>query len=143
MREGLIFWILSSLLVAVVWVGLCMYHRRYDITDEKAIRAIVGEYARNDAKGMWYMAHAIRNRGTLKGVYGFNAKHNKKEPKYIWKLARDAWFSSGSQPDITKGATEWRSRDDIYRHGWPKGFMLTKYYDGVYYFKQTKQGGRS
>ena len=55
---------------------------------------MIGESSNQGYKGMLAVACGIRNRGTLNGVYGVNAKHVDKEPKWVWKLAEKAWKES-------------------------------------------------
>uniref|UniRef100_A0A6M3KL63 Cell wall hydrolase n=1 Tax=viral metagenome TaxID=1070528 RepID=A0A6M3KL63_9ZZZZ len=43
---------------------------------------------------MLAVAVGIRNRGTLKGVYGVKAKHVDREPSWVWDLAARAWKES-------------------------------------------------
>lgn len=64
------------------------------LSEEKAIRAIIGEAAGEEYQGMLALACGLRNRGTLKGVYGLNAKHIDKEPGWVWDLAKKAWKES-------------------------------------------------
>lgn len=64
------------------------------INNDLAVRAIIGEASGEGYKGMLAVASAIRNRGTLKGVYGVNAKHVDKEPSWVWDMARKAWNES-------------------------------------------------
>lgn len=73
------------------------------------IRAIIGEASGEGFTGMKAIACAIRNRGTLKGVYGVNAKHVDKQPKWVWDMAKKAWEESETN-DITDGATHWGSK---------------------------------
>jgi spore germination cell wall hydrolase CwlJ-like protein len=72
------------------------------------VRAIVGEASNQDYRGMLAVACAIRNRGTLKGVYGVKANHVNREPKWVWDMARKAWKES-ALTDITNGATHWEN----------------------------------
>ena len=65
-----------------------------EIKDKDAIRAIIGEASDQGYTGMLYVAVGIRNRGTLKGVYGLKAKHVDKEPDWVWDLAKKAWKES-------------------------------------------------
>ena len=136
-------WITVAFIAAVAWIFISEKTRRVpEFTDANCIRALVGEYARDDYYGMKIMAHAIRNRKTLKGVYGYCAKHSKKESRHIWILASLAWFDSEKEKDPLQGAAEWRSRDDLSEHSIPKGMALVKIYDGNYYYKHiTKKGG--
>ena len=65
-----------------------------EIDEKQAIRAIVGEASNQGYEGMLAVACGIRNRGTLKGVYGLKAKHTDKEPKWVFKKAKKAWRES-------------------------------------------------
>lgn len=128
-------------ILILLWIHICNAGRRYpEFTDSNCIRTIVGEYARNDSFGMSLLAHCIRNRGTLKGFYGFNAPHSKKESTEIWNLATKTWHESKTSTDFTKGATEFRSYDDVRLAGSPGGFELTAYYQELYFYKK---GGKS
>lgn len=108
------------------------------ITDKKAIASIVGEYARDDIYGMKLFAHAIRNRGTLKGVYGRYAAHNRKEPKEVWVAASLAWFESAHENDMLDGASAWYSYADLMKRGVPKGYRILRWYKGTVFFKRVK-----
>ena len=93
------------------WVfvfGAVVSSARADVPDDLAIRAIIGEAANQGENGMLAVACALRNRGTLKGVYGVNAKHIDRQPSWVWERARRAWEKS-SQVDITKGADHWHN----------------------------------
>ena len=74
------------------------------------VRAIIGEAASEGYEGMLAVGEAIRNRGTLKGVYGVKAKFVDKEPEWVWQLAKKAWDASESS-NIVGGATHWESTD--------------------------------
>lgn len=130
-------WMLISFAVILIWIGMCELGRRTPaFTDENCIRALIGEYAKEDPRGMALMAHAIRNRKTLKGVFGFHASHVDHESRMVWELAELAWFSSKTERDPLHGATEWRSRKDVQQGHTPKGYFLIHVYDGTYFYKQ-------
>ena len=65
-----------------------------EIPEREATRAIIGEAANQGYEGMLAMACAIRNRGTLRGVYGTSATHIDNEPNYVFEMARRAWRES-------------------------------------------------
>ena len=134
---------LYILLFVIIFIiaGQFLGRRTPAFTDANCIRAIVGEYAESDYQGMKLFAHALRNRKTLKGVYGFNADHVKKEKKDVWVNATLAWYDSLNEFDPLDGASEWRSANDIYNHGWPKGMSFITRYHTTYFFKPTKTGG--
>ena len=99
--------------IITVLFGVCVIASADQIDDSLAIRAIIGEASGEGSRGMLAVSYAIRNRGTLKGVYGVNAKHVDKQPAWVWQMAKDAWQLSGKYPksDPTKGATHWESTD--------------------------------
>jgi len=96
------------------------------VSESKAVRAIVGESAGDGEQVMLAVACAIRNRGTLHGVYGLNAKHNADEPAWVWQRARQAWLESGRR-DVTNGATYFGSLSDV-RKGTFTGHELVAVY---------------
>lgn len=130
--------ILIVLIVLVGTTSLLALQHYQKYTNDQAITAIVGEYSVKDEYGMRLFAHAIRNRGTLKGVYGLHAKHVKYEPKIIWQLAALAWFESARELDITYGADSWYSTDDVQKVGWPEGKVVTVFHNGTYFFTTNK-----
>jgi hypothetical protein len=79
-----------------------------EIPEDRAVKAIIGEAASEGYDGMLAVAAAIRNRGTLRGVYGERAPHVVREPRRIWDLARKAWRESAGV-DPTGGADHWES----------------------------------
>lgn len=98
----------------------------------QAIRAIVGEAANQDDYTMDCIAHAIRNRGTLKGVYGINAKHVDSEPPEVWKRAAEAWDISDGTYDLVHGAKNFGTAADFpLTADWPK---FTKHCGDFYFY---------
>ena len=95
-----------------------------EVKDNKAIRAIIGEASGEGYTGMVAVACAIRNRGTLKGVYGQYAKHVDKEPQWVWGLAKKAWKES-KNADIVNGGDHWESTN-FPVPSWAKEMTVTK-----------------
>ena len=119
------------LILTLSFISLCMAE---EIDDNLAIRAIIGEASNQGYQGMLAVACGIRNRGTLKGVYGLNAKHIDNEPQWVWDLARKAWEKSAHK-DIVKGATHWESID-FRVPSWTKNMIITyKYKKHIFYKK--------
>ena len=116
---------------------------RRAISDSMAIRAIIGEAGHQGERGMLAVACAIRNRGTLKGVYGVKAKHVDKEPAYVWTMARKAWADSAVK-DITNGAQFWGSvhcDKNWIKNMERKGFIKTFEWKDHKFYKE-KRGGK-
>lgn len=84
-------------------------------SDGEAIHAILGEARGEGLAGMYAVAHAIRNRGTLRGVYGLIAEF--KVDDDTMQEATTAWRMSKYLPDPTHGATHW---ENINKFGKPK-----------------------
>lgn len=94
------------------------------IDDSKAIRAIVGEAANQGKLGMLAVAGALRNRDSIKGVYGFSNPIADKQPGWVWKRASEAWFISKTN-DITKGSTHWENTKAFGKPYWAKSLIVT------------------
>lgn len=119
---------LIALVIAVLLFGtLTAFAKgKPKINDEQAILAIIGEAENQGHNGMYAVACAIRNRGTLVGVYGlFNERvRNKLYSSWVYSAAQYAWEKAKSQsfPDITNGATGWGNAKDM------KSFMATNWW---------------
>ena len=86
---------------------------------------VIGEAEGEGYTGMLAVAEAIRNRGSLKGVYGCFSPRVK-ENKYsvaTLKLALQAWVDS-EDSNITKGATHWEGTAFKTPY-WAKGMTVT------------------
>lgn len=99
--------------------------------DENCIRACMGEARGEGFQGLLAVSCALRNRGTLKGVYGFNAKF--KEPEYVWNMARKAWKES-KYKDVTNGATHWESTNFKVPY-WAKDMSVSYRYKKHIFYK--------
>jgi hypothetical protein len=107
------------------------------ISECDAVRAIVGEAAGQPYIVKLGVAEAIHNRGSLNGVYGLNAAHNRTEPAWVWRDGRRAWEQSKST-SITHGATHFGNRSDVMK-GTFAGLQFTCQIgtgkDATYFFK--------
>lgn len=108
------------------------------VDSHKAVLAVIGEAEGEGYEGMLAVAGAIRNRGTLKGVYGLRAPrvllHRYSAKTY--RLAVRAWRESAAN-DITRGATGWGNAKDmeIFRHSaWFPSLYLTAHIGSHYFY---------
>ncbi len=123
-----------AILASLFWaLMICLVHAEID--SSKAVRAIIGEASNQGYKGMLAIACGIRNRGHLKGVYGLNAKHIDKEPRWIFELAERAWKES-KYKDITFGATHWES--DLFKEPYWAKYMVKTVKIGNHQFYKNK-----
>lgn len=124
-----------SILTAIIITKSCEAPARaYSVnnayTTDNVIKSIIGEAEGEGYPGMLAIALAIRNRGTLHGVYGLHAprviKHLYSEHTYL--LATKAWKNSEYSVDITNGATGWGNVEDINifkTHTWFSRYRIT------------------
>ena len=95
------------------WIFLLLVQSaRAGVSDLDATNAIVGEAAGAPYIVKLGVAAAIHNRNSLRGVYGFHAKHNATEPAWVWRDAARAWAESAAK-DPTHGAVNFGCRADV------------------------------
>lgn len=126
-----------ALIIAVfLWNG-CAVASADEIPTDKAILAVIGEAENQGYKGMLAVSCAIRNRGTLKGVYGLiNPRITTHKYSYkIYDMATRAWFAS-YYTDITNGATNWENVKAFGCPSWMKRCVETYRYKDHIFFKQ-------
>lgn len=97
-----------------------------EIDDNKAIRAIIGEASNQGYQGMLAVAVGIRNRGSLQGVYGLQAKHVDKEPQWVFESARRAWKESAHN-HLHRG-THWENIKAFGKPKWAEKMKLVYQY---------------
>ena len=96
------------LIILLMWGGRAWAG---EITKERAVDAIIGEAEGEGYRGMLAVACAIRNRGTLQGVYG---EHSRRVKEHLYGArvfvnAVRAWEESSSSDrcGFIGGATHW------------------------------------
>lgn len=119
------------------------------IPEERAVNAIIGEAEGEGSKGQFLIACAIKNRGTLSGVYGEKAPRvvSKKYSKETLQSAKDAWFSANNEEmnaplscELIKGADHWGSKqvDGAWiKKMQSKGFIKTFEYKSHVFFRKV------
>ena len=80
----------------------------FALTDEIAVPCIVGEASGQSYQEQVAISEALRNRNSTRGVYGCTAKHNSKEPAWVWARCKKAWLES-SKTNLVNGADHWES----------------------------------
>jgi len=95
---------------AVVSLSTCKPAEASEIPQE--VKAIIGEAIGQSDKEILAHCHALRNRGTLKGVYGLNNWHKHNTPKNVARVTK-LWIQSGKEADFTKGCNHWLSDYDL------------------------------
>lgn len=115
------------LLAGIMLIGGCHEEAKAaEIPESRAVRAIIGEAENQGYDGMLAVACAMRNRGTLQGVYGERAPRvmQHKYSDKIYALAVKAWRASANC-DVTHGANHWENVKAFGKPGWAKNMKLT------------------
>ena len=109
-----------------------------EIPQALAVKAIVGEAANQGVDGMTAVAEAIRNRGTLNGVYGLKRESFiSSQPKWVHDQARQAWKRSETT-NLVKGADHWENVEAFGVPYWAKSMQVTaKIKDHTFYRRQS------
>ena len=115
-------WIAALIVFAIAMtIGFSCQPAHASINEVSAIRAILGESRGDGYDGLYATACALRNRGTLRGVYGLRADISNVSGE-LYQTASRAWAVSEDGFDVTLGADHWLSDYDIthQRHVWKK-----------------------
>jgi len=122
----------------LIFLASCIHSKpahAYSFSDSDAIKAIIGEAEDQGYRGMLAVACAIRNRGTLKGVYGLRSARvrNYEFSRQTHKMAFLAWAES-EKVDITNGATHWENIKAFGTPCWVKKCIeVFRHKDHVFY----------
>ena len=114
----------GALIAIIITTSANANNKTMPLTNENAVRAIIGEAANQDDRGMLAIACVIRNRRSLQGVFGANAKHVHNQPAWVWAKATKAWQQSATQ-DITNGSTHWENVTAFGEPSWAKHMIRT------------------
>lgn len=113
-----------------------------DAYGKRAVLAIIGEAEGEGYTGMCAVASAIRNRGTLKGVYGEHAPRVKKHlySKKTYQMAWDAWGVSmmPSNRASIGGATHWENVKAFGKPYWASSMVETATIGSHTFFKEKR-----
>jgi hypothetical protein len=133
---------LACLILLQGLYGPAMAQNQAPIRVNPAVLAIIGEAEGEGYQGMLAVACAIRNRGTLKGVYGLRAYRvtHHLYSGHTLTLAEEAWGAS-KQEDVTHGARGWGSASDLrsfQKHSWWSRCKITYHYKGHWFYKEAR-----
>ena len=137
-------------LLALWGVGLTL-PAQAEVTEDQAIRAILGEDS-GSFEGMYAVACGIRNRGTLKGVYGvravrwvdgglyrFKGQERKEEiTPELYQRAGRAWAESKDGYDVTMGSKHWEGATFKTPY-WTKGKICVGQIGGNVFYREPKK----
>ena len=140
--------IFSSVIWAVIFFGAficfkgCTPAHASEINDVQAVMTIIGEAEGEPFEGKLAVACAIRNRGTLKGVYGLRAPRvlNHKYSKQTEQYAVNAWIMSedSGNCEFIKGADHWEG-DKFPKPSWSKKMVETAHIGHQIFYKEVEK----
>lgn len=132
-------------ILTVLLLSGCTSDIGYAYTQEQAIKAVIGEAENQGEYGMLAVSCAIRNRGSLKGVYGLHAPRVVKHrySNKIYQQAKSAWLEANEKPDVEgadncgmiNGATFWEGTAFPIPY-WAKSMTLTATIGNQRFFKE-------
>lgn len=99
-------------------------HAKLVIADDLLMRCAIGEASGEGLLGMTAIVESIRNRKTVKGVYGCKARHVDQESKTIVNLARKA-VEASKHSNLVKGADHWENINSFGKPYWVKTMLKT------------------
>lgn len=124
---------IASMLILIAGCFVAKPAHASEIPENKAIRTLIGEASNQGEKGMICVAEVLRRQGSLKGFYGYKAKHIDHEPPYVWAIARKAWLASANT-NYTHGANHFENINTFGCPSWVKNCVETfRYKDHVFY----------
>lgn len=141
-------WSLGMIFILMFWSGVFYTIYRLWPKPDPHVFCIIGEAEDQDYWGMFAVAHALRNRSTLKGCYGLNSVRVNKRlySKEIFDQAQMAWFDSKYTSDITNGATHWCTKElwdktkydggSVSNHSWLHHCRVTYTYKDHVFLKE-------
>jgi len=115
-----------------------------EIPEDIAIQCILGEargeYAEHGYPAFIAIADALRNRGTVVGVYGCKVDMGKERQflanKGYYRAARQAWLESKTA-NVVKGASHWESTDFKTPY-WAKDMVVTYQVGKHKFYREVK-----
>lgn len=102
--------------------------------DRDYVRAIVGEASNQTEDTMICIAHALRNRGNIEGVYGYNAEHVWNESGATWHKAWIAWELAGNEADVTHGARNFGTASDLAKYDLTENLLIKRKCGDFYFY---------
>lgn len=123
------------LMSGLMLIGSCKVAHAY--TDNQAIRVLVGEASNQGEIGMICVGEVLRHKGSIKGFYGYSARHSAKEPHWVWEMARRAWISSKTS-NYTHFADHFENIHAFGTPYWVKYCVFTFEYRDHKFFKEVK-----
>ena len=128
--------IASLLLSTIPLITFTPSNASAQIPEQQAIRALIGEASNQGERGMQAVAEAIRNRGTLSGVFGLR-RDISREPTWVWRMAKNAWQAS-EHSSLVGGADHWENVDQFGVPHWAKKMTPTVKIGAHQFYKSKK-----
>ena len=147
LKSNISFYLRAALITTALAVCLlagCHEAWAEEISEDIAIQCILGEargeYAEHGYPAFLAIADALRNRGTVRGVYGCKADMGKERAymanKGYYRAARQAWLESKTT-NVVNGASHWESTDFKIPY-WAKDMIVTYQVGKHKFYREVK-----
>lgn len=132
-----------AFILLLVMAGAC-FADNARITDSSAIDACIGEAEGETYLGKVMLLYTLKNRGTLKGVYGVKAPRviKRQYAQVTYNQCAKAWAFVKTHPNPDWKGTGWGNEADIRefrRHKWFKNCVIIAHV-GKHFFYMENRG---
>ena len=128
------------MILGVALIVICPVSEAYTssvpFTKENIIRGIVGEAEDQGYEGMLAVAEAIRNRGTLHGVYGIKSERLTDVEPWVWDQAARAYLASQTSNTVL-GADHWHNTAREGENYWTRRYELMVVIGDHHFYKSN------
>jgi hypothetical protein len=137
---------LSAGMLLMSVIGSCSIANAETVSfiSSNCIRALVGETEGSPAARI-ATAECLRNRKSLRGVYGYFSKRISKASPRVWAECELAWAKSAST-NLVRGATVWGNKSDVKifkKKRWFRAYEFVAEYGGHYFYRlKTLRGAK-
>lgn len=130
------FALIGGIVLAVILILCAGMAQAGEITEDVAVRVLIGEAGNQGEHGMICVAEVLRQRGSTKGFYGLKAKHVDSQPAWVWEQARRAWRKSATT-HFTSQATHFENIESFGVPSWARGMRIVYKYKAHTFYKKS------
>ena len=128
--------VIGAVILAMVLILCAGLANAGEISEDVAVRVLIGEAGNQGEHGMICVAEVLRHRGSTKGFYGLKAKHVDSQPAWVWEQARRAWRKSATT-NFTSQASHFENVEAFGIPSWARGMRIVYKYKAHTFYKKS------
>ena len=136
-KIGVIILCLCSACVLLESITLAAKTHKEEIAKSVAVKIIISEAADQGLVGMICVGEVLRQRGSIKGFYGYKSNRIVKQSKEVEAMAAKAWELS-ARTNYTKGADHFENIHEFGEPWWAKYCVKTYAYKDHVFYKEKR-----